>query len=114
MKARLLLQQGLKAEALVELEKVVPQVTEAPEYHALLAYVAQQLGSDQLARKHYQLLLQQHPQRADWWLGLGVSEERLGNKSPALQAYQHATARPGLSLSVQQYAKKRIRILQGF
>ncbi len=114
MKARLLLQQGLKTEALVELEKNIPLVTSAPEYHALLAYAAQQTQHDQLAKKHYQLLLQQQTNRSDWWLGLAVSEEKLGNTTSALKAYEHAVDRQGLSPSVLDYARQRIKVLQGF
>jgi len=114
VKARLLLQQELKTEALVLLEKDIPPVSTAPEYHALLAYAAQQTQNDQLAKKHYQLLLQQQSNRADWWLGLAVSEERLGNKESALQAYEHAVERQGLSQSVSEYARQRIKALQGF
>ena len=101
-------------QALTVLQKVIPPVSEATDFHALLAYVAQQLSNDQLASKHYQLLLQQQPGRADWWLGLGVSEERLGNKEVALQAYQQSIGKPGLSQSVREYARQRIKVLQGF
>ncbi|MCP4090147.1 MAG: MSHA biogenesis protein MshN, partial [Gammaproteobacteria bacterium] len=92
----------------------IPIVSEAPEYHELLAYVAQQLKKDRVAIKHYQMLLQQNANRADWWLGVAVSEDRLGNNQPALQAYQQAIDKPGLSFTVQAYARKRIKALQGF
>ena len=114
MKARLFMQQAKINEALEILVKDIPDVSVAPEYHALLAYVAQQTAKDQLAKEHYQLLLQQHSSRADWWLGLAVSEERLANKESALQAYRQAIGRPGLSQSVRDYARQRIKILQGF
>jgi len=114
LRARLLITTGKQPEALSVLQQNIPAVKDAEDYHALLAYVAQQLNSDQLAAKHYQLLLQQHPGRADWWLGMAVSEERLGNKAVALQAYQQSIGRPGLSQSVREYARQRIKVLQGF
>ena len=67
-----------------------------------------------MAIEHYQLLLQHYPNRADWWLGLAVSEERQANKEAALQAYRQAIAKPGLTQNVSDYARQRIKILQGF
>ena len=114
MKARLLSSQSDNEAALRLLESDIPAVSKAPEYHELLAYIAQQLKNDPVAIKHYQMLLQQSPNRADWWLGVAVSEDRLGNKQPALQAFQQAIDKQGLSSTVQAYAQKRIKALQGF
>ncbi len=114
VKARLLSYQSDNEAAMQLLESDIPVVSEAPEYHELLAYVAQQLKKDLIAIKHYQMLLQQNSNRADWWLGVAVSEDRLGNNQPALQAYQQAINKQGLSSTVQAYAQKRIKALQGF
>ncbi|MCP3675390.1 MAG: hypothetical protein GY829_13070 [Gammaproteobacteria bacterium] len=114
VKARLLSFESDNEAALQLLESDIPVVSKAPEYHELLAYVAQQLKKDQVAIKHYQMLLQQNSNRADWWLGIAVSEDRLGNKQPALQAFQQALNKQGLSSTVQAYARKRIKALQGF
>jgi len=114
MKARLLSSQSDNESALRLLESDIPAVSKAPEYHELLAYIAQQLKKDPLAIKHYQMLLQQSPSRADWWLGVAVSEDRLGNTQPALQAFKQAINKQGLSSTVQAYARKRIKALQGY
>jgi len=114
MKARLLSSQSDNEAALRLLESDIPEVSKAPEYHELLAYIAQQLKNDPVAIKHYQMLLQQSPNRADWWLGVAVSEDRLGNTQPALQAFKQAINKQGLSSTVQAYARKRIKALQGF
>ncbi len=114
VKARLLSFKSDNEAAMQLLESDIPVVSEAPEYHELLAYVAQQLKKDRVAINHYQMLLQQNANRADWWLGVAVSEDRLGNNQPALQAYQQAIDKPGLSSTVQAYARKRIKALQGF
>ena len=114
IKARLLMATEHQQEALVVLQSDIPNVTEAQEYHALLAYVAQQLSNDELASMHYQLLLGTDNTRADWWLGIAVSQERLGNQQIALQAYQQSISHPGLTESVKQYARQRITALQGY
>lgn len=114
MKARLLSSQSDNETALSLLESDIPEVFSAPEYHELLAYIAQQQKHDHLAIKHYQMLLQQSPGRADWWLGIAVSEDRLGNTQPALQAFKQVINKQGLSSKVQAYARKRIKALQGF
>ncbi|MCP4413017.1 MAG: hypothetical protein GY808_10705 [Gammaproteobacteria bacterium] len=114
VKGRLLSIKSDNEAAMQLLESDIPLVSEAPEYHELLAYVAQQLRKDLIAIKHYQMLLQQNSNRADWWLGVAISEDRLGNNQPALQAYQQAIGKQGLSSTVQAYARKRIKALQGF
>ncbi|RLA05821.1 MAG: hypothetical protein DRQ47_00160 [Gammaproteobacteria bacterium] len=114
IQARLLLQQGAPEKALLALQSKIPSITVAPDFHALLAYAAQQAKNDLLAVKHYQLLLAEQPGRADWWLGLAVSQERLGNNKEALSCYRQSVGRPGLSQSILKYAKQRIKALQGF
>jgi len=114
MKARLLSFQHKNEAALELLQSNVPTLAEAPEYHGLVAYVAQQIKNDVVAVKHYRMLLEQNSDRADWWLGLAVSEDRMGNSEAALEAYRYAVDRRGLSQSVQKYALDRIKALQGF
>ncbi len=114
LKARLLSQNANNELALDLLGSDIPLVSVAPEYHGLLAYVAQQAKKDAVAVKHYRILLAHNSARPDWWLGLAVSEERSGNPKAALQAYKQAVGRPGLTQSVQIYARNRIKSLQGF
>jgi len=114
MQARLYLQQGKQALAFTALDNDIPPVSNSPDYHALLAYIAQQLKKDSLASHHYQLLLQFNNSRADWWLGLAVSEERVGNVSIALEAYNQSISQIGLSESVKNYARLRIKAIQGY
>ncbi|MFT5450938.1 MAG: MSHA biogenesis protein MshN [Enterobacterales bacterium] len=114
LQARLYLEKGDKQQALSLLQQEIPSVEISVDYHALLAFVAQQSQKDSLASKHFQLLLQFNNSRADWWLGFAVSEERLGNNEQALQAYNQSIRRTGLSETVKNYARQRIKLIQGY
>ena len=92
----------------------MPTIATAPDYHGLIAYSAQQMGDLNLASKKYQLLLQSYPERADWWLALGLLQEQLGNQSRALTAYQQSLRFPGLSGNTRAYAEQRVKAIQGF
>ena len=72
------------------------------------------MGDLNLASKKYQLLLQSYPERADWWLALGLLQEQLGNQSRALTAYQQSLRFPGLSGNTRAYAEQRVKAIQGF
>ena len=91
-----------------------PAITEAPDYHGLIAYSAKQMGNMNLASKQYQLLLKNYPERADWWLALALAEEQLQRNASALRAYQQSLRFPGLAENIQAYAEQRIKALQGF
>ncbi len=118
LQARILSQKGQQQSAFdllaANVPRLQPKVKASLEFHALLAYLAQQTSNDAMAIRQYQLLLQQQSSRSEWWLGLAVSKERLGEKSAALRAYRQSISRPGLAQNVQQYAKQRIKILQGY
>ena len=92
----------------------MPTIATAPDYHGLIAYSAQQIGDLNLASKKYQLLLQSYPERADWWLALGLLQDQLGNQSRALTAYQQSLRFPGLSGNTRAYAEQRVKAIQGF
>ncbi|MFT5521511.1 MAG: Flp pilus assembly protein TadD [Enterobacterales bacterium] len=113
LQARLYLASNDQLQALSILQQDIPLIETSVDYHALLAFVAQQLKQDDLASKHFRLLLQVNNSRADWWLGFAVSEERLGNNDIALQAYNQSISRTGLSETVKNYARQRIQVIQG-
>jgi tetratricopeptide (TPR) repeat protein len=114
LQARLHIEKGDNQQALSVLQQKIPSVDISIDYHALLAFVAQQLQQDKLASKHFQLMLKFNTSRADWWLGFAVSEERLGNNDLALQAYNQSIRRTGLSETVKNYARQRIKIIQAY
>jgi predicted Zn-dependent protease len=113
MKARLLLEAGQLNEAQSLLEAELPLITEAPDYYATLAYIAQQQGGAKLAADYYQQLLRVEPARADWWFGLALANQQQGKSTLALQAYQQSLNAIGLSENLRQYAAQQIGILQG-
>jgi tetratricopeptide (TPR) repeat protein len=92
----------------------LPTIRQAPDYHGLIAYSAKQMGDYNLASRQYQLLLSEYPERSDWWLALGVTEEQLGKTSSALAAYQQSLRFPGLAANTRAWAQQRITALQGF
>ena len=92
----------------------MPTLDSAPDYHGLIAYSAQQMGELDLASKKYELLLENYPERADWWLALGLLQEQLGSQTRALAAYQQSLRFPGLSSSTRSYAEQRVRAIQGY
>lgn len=92
----------------------MPTLDTAPDYHGLIAYSAQQMGDLNLAVKKYELLLENFPERADWWLALGLLQEQLGSQTRALAAYQQSLRFPGLSSSTRSYAEQRVRAIQGY
>ena len=91
-----------------------PTISQAPDYHGLIAYSAKQMGNLTLASKQYQLLLKSYPERADWWLSLALTEDQLQRTASALRAYQQSLRFPGLATNIQAYAEERIKALQGY
>ena len=96
------------------LTRQMPSIESAPDYHGLVAYSAQQMGDLTLAGKQYQLLLSSYPERADWWLALGLIEEQSGQTAQALRAFQQSLRFPGLSANIRAYAEQRVKAIQGY
>lgn len=92
----------------------MPTLESAPDYHGLIAYSSQQMGELELASRKYELLLNNYPERSDWWLALGLLQEQLGSQTRALTAYQQSLRFPGLSSSTRSYAEQRVRAIQGY
>lgn len=108
--AQRLMNQGKSANAVAILEKSPPPLTEAPDYHALLAALLQQLGQHARSAELYQQLVQVSPERGVWWLGLAISLEETDRGSDALAAYQQALQHE-LSSDLRQYVATRISAL---
>lgn len=84
-----------------------------PDLVSYRASLAQQIDQYGAARQDYLSLIDSQPSNSKWWLGLGICEEKLGNSSAALQAYQKVQGSEQLAIEVRQFVQQRIRYLAG-
>ncbi|GGC83634.1 MSHA biogenesis protein MshN [Marinobacter halophilus] len=112
LKARALLSQGELDGAVAMLAARVPPVAEQVEYRITLATLLQQAGEADEAAGHWSELIAYDDSQAAWWLGLAIALETGGRNRSAVQAYAQATAMPGLSASLADYARERLLALQ--
>ncbi len=113
MLARLYFQQDQADRALTTLNGAEVSAELYPEYIAFRASLAESGGHFSQARHDYQTLAVSQPNEAKWWLGLAISDERVGNKEAALQSYNRAKALNQLSVQVDEFVQQRIAFLAG-
>jgi MSHA biogenesis protein MshN len=87
-----------------------PKLAEV-ELLSFRASLAERLKQYELASDDYRLLLAKEPQNAKWWLGLGVSQDKLSRVSEAIESYQQAQELNQLPAQVSGFLKERITIL---
>lgn len=112
MLARLLQQQGLSGEAMDVLYDDA-QSLPSLELVGYRASLAQALGQFEKAYKDYGRLTAQDSSNAKWWLGLGISAEKLGNADVAIRAYEEGLTLNQLGRDVQSFMRERRQILTG-
>ncbi|MGZ5050645.1 MAG: tetratricopeptide repeat protein [Methylobacter sp.] len=111
-RAQLFLKQKDPNGALRTLQRVGLENSSNETYLSLLAATYQQLQSFTNAAKVYQKLVAVNPEKAENWLGLALSQEKLGNSKLAHDAYQQALNKNTLKASVADYVKQRITELR--
>lgn len=113
MLARLLYRQKRNNEAYGVLASIEPDVQRNIDYYGLKATVAQELLRDAEASHLYGRLVIFEPNRAQWWLGLAISLDRMGQKNGAIKAYENAADLRQLSASADDFIRQRILELGG-
>ncbi|WP_260261524.1 tetratricopeptide repeat protein [Vibrio intestinalis] len=108
--AKLLLKEKQQAAALSPL--VYLPNNPSIDYLSLRAALAQKNNQDQLAFDSYQQLVQLEPDSGRWWMGLAIQMERNLDIPKAIEAYQQALTKVGLSNQSQQFIRDRLALLQ--
>ncbi len=109
--ARVLLEQGALNQAVSVLERDLPPITQDVNYYALLAALYQRQGRHKNAVALYQNMLKQNSMVGIWWIGMGISLEKLGDNKAARQAYEKARASGTLATQMIQYTDNRLAAL---
>jgi MSHA biogenesis protein MshN len=112
LKARQLTTQGQIKKALTLLQSQSPPITTNPEYHAFMAALYQKNDNNLLAVSLYKRLLALNPQNGNWWFGLGLSLEKLGEKPLAYDAYRKAISNGNVNQESLAYLQKHMQSLQ--
>lgn len=112
LRARALHAAGNLSGAVATLEQNVPAAGQHVEYRVTLATLLQQAGRSAEAARHWSVLIAQDDSRAAWWVGLAIALETGGEVSGAVRAYSQAAKLPGLSPSLADYVRDRLKTLQ--
>jgi len=110
--ARVLLEQDALEQAVLVLEAKLPQLSEDLDYYALLAALYQRQGRHENAVAVYQNMLKQNSMVGIWWIGMGISLEKLDDNNAARQAYKKARASGTLAAQMVQYTDNRLAALK--
>lgn len=112
MLARIFMQNKNKQQAYYYLKPHRPEITGHTDYYAMLAGLAQNLGDLDTALSAYLKLTAHEPNRAKWWLGLGITADKLQQGELALTAYHKAQMMGQLSAASRNYIDTRITQLE--
>ncbi len=108
--AKLLVKANQPEAALSPLVHLPPVVN--IEYLSMRAALAQKQKQNDIALESYQLLVERNPENARWWLGLGIQQERAEQFSAAIDAYNNALGKVGISNQSQTFIRERLTILK--
>ena len=109
--ARVLLEQNALDQAVTVLERRLPLISQDVDYYALLAALYQRQGRHKNAIAVYQNMLRQNAMVGIWWIGMGISLEKLGDSEAARQAYEKARSSGTLAAQMIQYTDNRLAAL---
>ena len=110
--ARLLI--GEEAErAVALLEQVPPDISLDAEYHEIYAVALQMSEQFEAASLVYEVLLQLDDRNANWWMGLAMSRDAVGDFEEAESAYAMASHFGPRHLLLNRYGEARLSALRG-
>lgn len=82
------------------------------EFYSMKANLARQLRRFDKAEVAYANLTQIQPDKGNWWLGHAISLDSQNKSEQAIQSYQAAVERSGISPASAKFATERIHVLQ--
>ena len=109
--ARELIVRGDLDQARSVLQEYRPVASFDQDYEALLAWLLQSTEHHREAADAYRTLVAWNSQFGDWWVGLAISLENIGDREGALQAYQQARDAAQIKSTLARYASQRIAAL---
>lgn len=112
LNARILVANGKVKEALNLLQQYSPDIEDFPDYNALLAALEQQQGQFLASAELYKKLLEIQPVNAVWWMGLGISLEKMGRANQALEAYTKADHIENFNPELKAYVENQMTYLE--
>ncbi len=112
LKARALTSEGKIKEALMVLQGDQPSISDDPNFHALLAALYNRQNNYESAASIYQKLVMIDPHQGNWWFGLAVSLDNLGNSKDATFAYTKAATEGRLNPQALSFLQSRLEKLR--
>jgi MSHA biogenesis protein MshN len=113
MMARLYMQRKDNKAAIQLLSEVEPDTANKMEFLAYRAALLQQNAHYEPAMTDYINLLEADSTNSKWWLGLAITQDRLGQTNEALSAYRSAFNKEQLSPSVIKFVEQRMSQIEG-
>ena len=110
--ARLQVDQGEVKAALETLNRSLPYTLGRADYQAFMAALLQREARHKEAILRYQNALAIDPDKAVWWMGIGISLQAEQQKAAAREAFSRARGIGGLSPELQAFVEQRISQLQ--
>jgi len=108
--AQMLAGRGRDNAALDVLKNTLPEFSENADLHGLMAGLYQRTADASAAVASYMKAVQLDPTRGEWWMGLGISSEQIGDKETAKIAYLEAMEL-SLAKKLKQFVALRLRQL---
>lgn len=93
------------------LQQSAPEINEYPDYYGFLAALYEHSNRDSLAASLYKQLVQIEPRNGNWWFGLALSMDKVGNRKEAIYAYSTAMSKGNLTTASLNYLQKRLKVL---
>lgn len=109
----ILLSRNDASAAVAVLRTAAPTVDTDPDFHALLAAAEQRSGDHESAVRRYRELLDTKPGEGAWLVGLGISQQALGDAKAAADSFLQALADPALPAPLHDFAMQRATQVKG-